>query len=79
MKTPVKLKQITLSGYKSYGVPVQVDLRDVNVIIGANGAGNQSGRTNREFHDIIPWNRTWLLRNRKISTIVRKQRHPSAC
>lgn len=42
MKTPVKLKQIALSGYKSYGTEVQVDLRNVNVIIGANGAGKSN-------------------------------------
>ena len=44
MAKAMKLKSIKISGYKSYGnnIKTKIDFKDINVIIGANGAGKSN-------------------------------------
>ena len=44
MAKTMKLKSIKISGYKSYGnnTKTMIDFKDINVIIGANGAGKSN-------------------------------------
>ena len=37
-----KLQQIELCGFKSYGLSQKIDLKDINVLIGANGSGKSN-------------------------------------
>lgn len=38
----LKLSKIKLSGYKSYGYAQEIDIKDINILIGANGAGKSN-------------------------------------
>ena len=42
MKKRLNLSKIRLSGFKSYGDAQEIEIRDINILIGANGAGKSN-------------------------------------
>lgn len=42
MMNGIKLKRVSISGFKSYGQKQDIELHDVNVLIGANGSGKSN-------------------------------------
>ena len=42
MMNGIKLKRVSIRGFKSYGQKQDIELRDVNVLIGANGSGKSN-------------------------------------
>ncbi len=49
----MKLKTVTLRGYKSITKLEAFELRNLNVLIGANGAGKSNFIGNRSFHRLL--------------------------
>ncbi len=42
MEQVIKLNRISISGFKSYGEEQEIDFRDINILIGANGSGKSN-------------------------------------